>query len=100
MIFENNFYEDLSKLDSFKGLAEWTDFFETIDKLNEIAETINDKLHDANSKTKRLDNNAAKLTKQLDDMKNEIGRLTNSETEYDAVYTCVSYLVDYFNVAE
>jgi prophage DNA circulation protein len=100
MIFDNSFYEDLSKLDSFKGTTEWNDFFETIDTLEEIAEKINDKLNDGNSNTKRLDNKAVTLTKKLDGMKNEISKLTNIDAEYDAVYRCVSYLEEYFNVTE
>lgn len=102
MIFDKNFYDGLSKLDGFKGsgLVEWNEFFETIDKLDEIAETINDKLHETNPKTTRLDTNAINLAKKLDDMKMEVSKLTSSNEEYDAVYGCASYLMEYFNVVE
>lgn len=97
MTLDPIFFDHLKKIDHYRNGPEWKFFFETVDKLEELGDAINEEMHEDPADTSLLGAQAQKLTKQLERDKDKIAQLTANKTEYDAVYECIDYLHNHFN---
>lgn len=97
MTLDNEFFNNLDKLEKFKTNPDLKDFFETINKIERLCEEINEETHETQSDKSKLDKQAQDLTKKLEDKKEEIAMHTKTQIEYDAVYDCIDYLDNHFH---
>ncbi|HOY31614.1 MAG TPA: hypothetical protein PKW80_07015 [Bacteroidales bacterium] len=97
MALDKEFFDNLEKLRNYKTKPVMTDFFETIYRLEKIGEEIHVGDKKQKTTTSNLIKQAQDLTKKLENSKDEFAFRTKTQTEFDAVYECISYLGDHFN---
>jgi hypothetical protein len=97
MLFDDQINQKLNALKHLRKDPAWSDFFNKIDKLEKLAEDINDEMHNDPSDTTKLDAKAKKITTTLENNKDKIAGKTKNKDDYDSVYNLIGELVDHFN---
>jgi transcription initiation factor IIF auxiliary subunit len=94
------FKKELNKLSGYRGKPDWKDFFSTIDEIEKLSKEINDEMHNDPSDTTKLDARANALKKMLEDKQQTIANRTTNKEEYDAVFNCIYYLSEHYNLTK